>query len=195
MNLKKLLASSLVSIVASVSLTACVPTAIVTGATAGGAVIYNKRSIKTMFKDQQISSRIESSIRQNPDLKKQTNINATTCNGITLLTGEARTAPARNDAVKLANKVKGVRILYNEIIIGKLAGFRSRARSSLLTSQVKAALLAKPGVRSTQIKVTSARHTVYLMGIVSHTQAALAAKVASRVSGVNKVVKVFEYDN
>jgi len=34
---------------------------------------------------------------------------------------------------------------------------------------------------------------VYLMGIVSHEQADLAAKVAQNIDGVQKVVRLFEY--
>ncbi|MFV9995032.1 MAG: BON domain-containing protein, partial [Coxiella endosymbiont of Dermacentor nuttalli] len=42
-------------------------------------------------------------------------------------------------------------------------------------------------------KVMTENEVVYLMGIVSPRQAAIAANIASQISGVKKVVKVFEY--
>ena len=191
---KKLINLTLMGALA-LSLVGCVPAAVVGGATVGGSLIYNKRSIKTMVRDQQVSTTVQNTIKRNPQISKQVHINATTYNGVVLLSGEALNAQARDAAYQDASKVNGIRLIYNEVTVGKLAGFRTRMRASLLKSQVKAALLAKPGVSSTQIKVATAQRTVYLMGMVSHTQGALAASVASRVSGVKKVVKVFEYTN
>ena len=55
-------------------------------------------------------------------------------------------------------------------------------------------MLGKPGLHSTQIKVVTNNKVVYLMGFTSHRQADLAVDTARRVTGVVKVVKVFEYE-
>ncbi|WP_264770091.1 BON domain-containing protein, partial [Coxiella burnetii] len=47
---------------------------------------------------------------------------------------------------------------------------------------------------SSNLKVVTENKIVYLMGIVSPRQAAMAAEVARRISGVQKVVKLFEYE-
>ena len=39
------------------------------------------------------------------------------------------------------------------------------------------------------------RSVVYLMGIVTHAEGDAAAQVAAKTSGVQRVVKVFEYSN
>ena len=55
-------------------------------------------------------------------------------------------------------------------------------------------LLTKEGVPSVHIKVITENGVVYLMGILKPAQGKQAARVARRVSGVKKVVKLFEYD-
>jgi len=44
-----------------------------------------------------------------------------------------------------------------------------------------------------QIKVVTENGTVYLMGIVKHDEAAAATEITSNTSGVQRVVKLFEY--
>jgi hypothetical protein len=48
-------------------------------------------------------------------------------------------------------------------------------------------------LKSGQFKVLTENGTVFLMGVVSRSQAQIAVDIARRVSGVQKVVKVFEY--
>ncbi|WP_304985560.1 BON domain-containing protein [Coxiella-like endosymbiont] len=55
-------------------------------------------------------------------------------------------------------------------------------------------MLGKSGLHSSNLKVVAENKVVYLMGMVSPKQAAMAADVARRISGVEKVVKVFEYE-
>ena len=43
------------------------------------------------------------------------------------------------------------------------------------------------------IKVVTERSTVYLLGLVTHEEAERAAIISSRVSGVTRVVTLFEY--
>ena len=54
-------------------------------------------------------------------------------------------------------------------------------------------LLTTAHLRTTQIKVVTEDSTVYLLGLVKKPQAAQAASVTRQVSGVKKVVKLFEY--
>jgi osmotically-inducible protein OsmY len=56
-------------------------------------------------------------------------------------------------------------------------------------------MLAKKGLGSGSIKIVTENGVVYLMGVVTPDQANLAVEVARQVSGVKKVVKVFQYFN
>ena len=50
-----------------------------------------------------------------------------------------------------------------------------------------------PGFDATRVKVVSENKTVFLMGLVHEEEGDAAAKAAQKVSGVEKVVTVFEY--
>jgi len=56
-------------------------------------------------------------------------------------------------------------------------------------------LADKKTVSATSFKVVTERGTVYMMGMVTQREGNIAADVAQGVSGVMKVVKMFEYIN
>ncbi len=47
----------------------------------------------------------------------------------------------------------------------------------------------------TKIKVVTESGVVYLMGLLTQTEAGIAAEIARTTSGVTKVVTLFEYIN
>lgn len=69
----------------------------------------------------------------------------------------------------------------------------TQAADTSLTAQVKTALIDAKDLQANTIKVVTEAGVVYLMGIVSRTEGDRASQVASRVSGVTRVVTVFEY--
>ena len=85
--------------------------------------------------------------------------------------------------------------VYNQIIISGVTTDLGRTDDAWITSKVKSAMLDQDGLRSSQIKVITSNGVVYLMGWVTHSQADLATNVARRVEGVQKVVKVFQYQD
>jgi osmotically-inducible protein OsmY len=56
-------------------------------------------------------------------------------------------------------------------------------------------MLATEDLKSGSIKVVTENGVVYLMGIVKRDQADIAVDIARQVSGVQKVVKIFQYKN
>ena len=62
----------------------------------------------------------------------------------------------------------------------------------ILTGKIKASLIDSKDIFAQSVKVVSEGGTVYLMGRVTEREASRAADVARSVSGVNKVVRVFE---
>jgi osmotically-inducible protein OsmY len=174
-------------------LSACLPVAFVAGASAGGAVISDRRTVDTMFQDKKITCKALIQLNSEPRLKHRSHITATTFNRVVLLVGEADTPELRNRAYELVKSVPNVRRINNEIVV---CGSLDRKESSLdawMTTKVKAAMVAEKGLHSTQIKVSTEDNVVYLMGLVTHHQAELAIEVARQVSGVKKVVTLFEY--
>jgi osmotically-inducible protein OsmY len=71
----------------------------------------------------------------------------------------------------------------------------SRTNDTWITTKVRTRMMTNRDVPSDQIKIVVENGTVYLMGLISEMEGDNAANVARNVSGVSRVVKVFEYIN
>lgn len=172
----------------------CVIPAVIAGAAAGGAIIYDKRSFKTMGEDQEAYRYATRWMEQDKMLKGRSHITIAVFNNVALLVGQAQTPAIRRRAYEIAKRTKYIKRIYNEITISGPTSTLQRTSDSWITSKVRTALLAKPGLNSNNIKAVTEDGIVYLMGNISRSQAKLAADAARRVKGVRKVVKVFTYD-
>lgn len=170
-------------------LTGCVA-AVVTGAAVG--MVYDRRTLTTMEADARLFHVIHKGIVTNRQFS-DSRILVTSFNRVVLLVGQAPTDSLRVMAEKIAHSAPGVQRVYDEVSVGNPIPLTKRTKDSLITSQVRSGMLAKKGLESGSIRVVTENSVVYLMGIVTDQQAALAVDVARRVNGVNKVVKIFQY--
>jgi len=175
-------------------LSGCVPLIIGgIGAVVTTAIIYDHRSMKTMMQDREIVNQANIAIKEDPQLVGRSHISVVSFNHRVLLVGQVQTPELRARAYQLVYKIPFVEKVYNQLIISGATTDLARTDDTWITTKVKTAMLTQPGLRSLQLKIVTESGVVYLMGIVSHQQATLAADVARRVHGVVKVVKVFEY--
>jgi len=170
----------------------CAPV-IVGSAATGAAVANDKRTTGTFVEDEAIEIKIKKALLSDKSLNDITHINATSFNTNVLLTGEAATEAARQKVVAIAKRTQKVSHVFNEIIIAAPSALMARSSDTLLTANVKSRLLTDKSVDGTKIKVVTEAGIVYLMGITTRKQGNAAAMVASRASGVQKVVKLFQY--
>lgn len=173
-------------------LSGCIPAALVVGATAGGAVIYDKRGMETIAQDQESEKVAGHRLSKSPDLKQGTHIVVATFDHVLLLVGQTSTEEQKSIAYQLVSGVKNIARVYNEITVQKPTGEWQRSHDAWITTKIKTELLATPGLHSTEIKVVTENSVVYLMGILSPSQADSATNIARRIDGVHKVVRVFE---
>lgn len=115
----------------------------------------------------------------------------TSYRGRVLLVGDVPTQADRERALDIARKIPKVTKVDDFIRVGDITPLSVRTNDTWLTSKVKSKLIATEGVPFRTMKVTTERGVVYLMGIVTTVEAERAALVASRVDGINKVVKLF----
>ena len=172
---------------------AAVPAALVVGATAGGAVVYDKRSFKTMRNDQRSASLAQYWITQDPALEKSCHISVTVYNGVGLMVGQAQSKALRDKAYELMTRIPNIKRIYNAVSIAAPSSRMQRTSDAMLTGKIRTALLAERGLQSNNIKVVTEDSVAYLMGSISRDQAEIATNAAKHVSGVQRVVKVFEY--
>ncbi|GMQ77281.1 MAG: BON domain-containing protein [Gammaproteobacteria bacterium] len=175
-----------------VTLQGCAGVVIAGGATAG-AMANDRRSSGAFVDDETIEWKIIDVLYEDEEINEQTHLNATSYNGIVLLTGEI---PNEEMRVKIQQKIRGVqgvRQLHDETSIAAPSSMMSRSGDTWITTKVKTALLTDDAGTGARTKVVTDKGVVYLMGIVSQQEADKLTDIARRVGGVQKVVKVFEY--
>lgn len=126
-------------------------------------------------------------------LGDRAHINVNSFNRKALLTGEVKDAEARQTAEREIAAIEGVLSVANEIEIAPLSNYSSRTNDVLITTKVKASFVDQKDLSANAIKVSTERGTVFLMGRVTPGEGRLAGEITSGVSGVRKVVKLFEY--
>lgn len=181
-------------VVLLISLQGCV--AFVGGAAVGAAgavAVFDRRNIKNIFIDNEMSKSISAKLQENQEVTSQCHVVVTTYRKTVLLVGQAPTQELKQEIARIAMKVSGIRHLYNQITLQGPTSNLTRTSDAWITTKVKAALLGTSNLQSGQFKVLTENGTVFLMGVVSHDQAKLAVSVAREVNGVQKVVKVFSY--
>lgn len=172
--------------------TGCVAPVIL-AAGGGASIAHDKRDNQTMIDDEVIETKGKDAIYQNPAMAKRIHINITSFNHVVLMTGEALSRATRDKAVDMVRNLNKVRRVHNEVRIADLTDFSSRTGDSWITSKVKTQMLATRNFDSSRIKVVTEDSTVFLMGLVTKEIGNQAAAITREISGVKRVVKVFEY--
>jgi osmotically-inducible protein OsmY len=191
MRKSPLLAVFAFAVAASPLLSGCVP--LVIGAAVAGTamVVADRRSVGAQADDESIELKISNNI--GGTFGDRVHVNATSYNGIVLLTGEVPTPELKAQVEQIARTTPKVRRVDDELAVGAVTSIGARSNDSYITSKVKARLVEANKVPANLIKVVTERQIVYLMGIVSHAEGDAAGQIAATTSGVQRVVKVFEY--
>ena len=182
--------ASLLALIAALALQGC-GAVIGAGGLAAMSSLEDRRTTGTQLDDSSIESRANSRIAEKIGERGQ--INVTAFNRTVLLTGEAWDEATRELAERIVTELPTVRSVANEIQVGSLSSASARVNDASITARVKSAFLNIEGVSSSHVKVVTEAAVVYLLGIVTETEADKAVEVARTTGGVRKVVKLFEY--
>jgi osmotically-inducible protein OsmY len=109
-----------------------------------------------------------------------------------LLTGEVSKAQEKQLAEQILNRVENVRSVVNELAVAPNSSLSDRTNDALVSGKVKATMVDSRDVFANAFKVVTERGTVYLMGRVTQREATRAVEIARGVSGVQKIIRVFE---
>ncbi len=167
--------------------------ALIAGAAAGTAAIYDRRTTGTVIDDEFIELKAMDAIGKDQELHEQTHLNVTSFNSIVLLTGEAPNEALRQRTAELVRNLPKVRKVHNEVVVAAPSSLLSRTGDTWITGKVKRKLLNAHQMDATRVKVVTENGVVYLMGLVTRQEADAATAVTRQVDGVQRVVKIFEY--
>lgn len=172
------------------ALQGCFPV-VATGVGAGALMAADRRTTGAYIEDQGIEIKASSQI--NDKYKNTTHVNVTSFNRHALITGEAPNEETKAGIAQIVAGVPNVKAVSNELVLAGLSGIASRSSDSIITGDVKMRFLNNKIFQANHIKVITENGTVFLMGLVYHKEAEAATEIASTTSGVQRVVKVFEY--
>ena len=173
-------------------LSACYYPLIVAGsATYGALVVTDRRTIGAQTEDTGIELKARSHLSD--AIKETGGIGVVSFNRRVLLYGQVLDEQAKLTAEKVVARVDNVVKVHNELVVGARLSLGSTANDTTITTRVKAGLLDAKDLQANAIKVITEGGVVYLMGIVTRAEGDRAAAVASRASGVLRVVTVYEY--
>lgn len=164
---------------------------VATTAVVGGTmVMVDRRTTGAQVDDQTIE--LKAVTRASDIAGDRAHVNVTSFNRTVLITGETVNEADRTAIEQAVQRIESVRSTVNELGVMPLSSLGSRSNDTLLTSKVKASFIDAADLQSNAFKVVTERSVVYLMGRVTEREAKRATDLARSVSGVQKVVRVFE---
>jgi osmotically-inducible protein OsmY len=184
----------LIALVTTSLLSGCA--AVVVGAgTTGATVAHDRRTTGTYVEDKAILLKALQMRSQDEVLQKNSNISIEVYNLQILLTGQAIDADIVSRFRDKLLKIDRVKHVYNEVTVGAEGTWSEAAADTLLTSRVKVELfnVGIQGFDPLRVKVTSSLGTVYLMGLLTPEEADAVVEKVRYISGVKRVVRLFEY--
>ncbi|HHF2067206.1 TPA: division/outer membrane stress-associated lipid-binding lipoprotein [Haemophilus influenzae] len=177
---------------ATIFLQGCVA-AVIGGGAVAAKVATDPRTTGTQIDDETLEFKVENAVEKDAQIKAEGRVNAVPYNGRVLLIGQVPNSDVKDTATALAKGVEGVNEVYNELTVSPKISFAQISKDSWLTTQVKSKMFVDGRVKATDVKVISENGEVFLLGNVTQSQANAAADIASKISGVKKVIKVFKY--
>jgi osmotically-inducible protein OsmY len=184
------LGRALLGLSLAASLSGCV------GVMAGSAVMgtvaaVDRRTFGAQTEDKAIA--VKGELRIPKIVGDAGHVNINSFNRKALLTGEVRDEAMKAAVEREVASIEGVQSVVNELEVAGPSSFTSRSSDTLITTKVKASLIDMKTISANSFKVVTERGSVFLMGRVTQREGTVAADVARGVSGVLKVVKIFDY--
>jgi osmotically-inducible protein OsmY len=172
------LAAAVAGLALAVLSSGCVP--LVVAAAAGGATLVatDRRSTGAQLDDQAIETRLTTAIGTRYGDK--VHVSVTSYNGLVLLSGEVPDQATWSEIGAMAKETEHVKSVANELVVGPNTGVKTR-------------MIENSQFSATHVKVVTERGVVFLMGLVTRDEGSIAGGIAASTSGVQRVVKLFEY--
>ena len=163
------------------------------GATTGGVMAADNRTAGSFIEDQTIELAALVDLRN--EVGDWARYSVTSMNRIALVVGQAPNEEVRDQIESIVTSQENVRRVINQVTIAEKLSLTQIGKDTVTTAQVKSELLQiqDEGFSSLRVKVVTEDGVVYLMGLITKENAALAIERARNISGVRQVVQAFEF--
>lgn len=167
----------------------CAPLLVAGAMVGGGMALTDRRTSGAQLEDQSIEFKAAARMRELATLGR---VNVTSYNRTVLITGEVPGADEKLAVERAVARVENVKLVVNELAVGDNAPLATRSSDTVLATKVKATLIDAKDLQANAFKVVAERGIVYLMGRVTEREATRGTDLTRSISGVQRVVPVFE---
>lgn len=167
----------------------CAPLLVAGAVVGGGMALTDRRTSGAQLEDQSIEFKAAARVRELATLGR---VNVTSYNRTALITGEVPGANEKLAVERAVARVENVKLVVNELAVGDNAPLATRSSDTVLATKVKATLIDAKDLQANAFKVVAERGIVYLMGRVTEREATRGTDLTRSISGVQRVVPVFE---
>jgi osmotically-inducible protein OsmY len=180
---------ALAAVALSGALSGCAPL-ILGGAAVSALVAIDRRTSGAQIEDETIELKGSSRLRE--ALGDRAHINVTSYNRQVLLTGEVPSEQAKQQAEQVTGRVENVKGVVNDLAVLPPSSLGQRSSDVLISGKIKASIIDEKDLYVGAFKIVTERGVVYLMGRVTQHEADKATQIARTISGVQRVVRIFE---
>jgi len=151
-----------------------------------------ERTLGQQIEDESIETKSVVNIHAVDDAFSDAHLVVISYNGYVLIAGQVQSEALKARATQVVRDVRNVRRIYNELEVSAPSSAMTRTSDTWITTKVKSWLLGDSRIEGGRVKVVTENGVVYLMGLATKAEADRITDSASGISGVQRVVQLFE---
>ena len=154
----------------------------------GVSIALDPRSLGTQIDDSIMQQNLRAKLLS-ADKSYIISVKTKILDGRIFLTGKVSSVEDKLKITKLAWEIKGARSVKNDLRIKEKFNFKRSAKDLLLTSQLRAALIANKKVKSVNYNIDSYKKKIYIYGIAQNdTERDEVTREAKEILDVEDVI-------
>ncbi|UWN48974.1 hypothetical protein ASALC70_01167 [Alcanivorax sp. ALC70] len=147
---------------------------------------HGSRTFGAFVEDGNIERKIKINLARASAELDESHIVVVSFNGNVLLAGEVASDQLRAQAGNIADRVRHVRHVHNELKVSGKTSTLARTNDTWLTTKVKSRLLVNSDAPGMRTKVVTVNGVVYLLGLLSHDEASAVVEQVKQVGAFRR---------
>ena len=154
----------------------------------GVSVAIDPRSLGTQIDDSIMEKNLITRLTME-EKKYFLSIKTKVLDGRIFITGKVDNPEEKLKITKIAWETSGVRSVRNDIKIREKFNFKQAAKDTLITSQLRAALIVNKNIKSSNYQIDTYKKNIYIYGIArNRDELEIVVDEANSILDVNKVI-------
>ncbi len=154
----------------------------------GVSVAIDPRSLGTQIDDSIMEKNLITRLTME-EKKYFLSIKTKVLDGRIFITGKVDNPEEKLKITKIAWETSGVRSVRNDIKIREKFNFKQAAKDTLITSQLRAALIVNKNIKSSNYQIDTYKKNIYIYGIArNRDELEIVVDEANSILDVNKII-------